>query len=70
MEYEESAAGFVYLIKSDRGYWLPGGLGYTQDKDEAGRFTVTDMHQCNLDGCTLQRDIPVRPRAAGKFLGD
>jgi len=70
MEYEESAAGAVYLIKSDRGYWLPGGLGYTENKGEAGRFSVADMHEHNLDGCTLQRDAAVRPRAAGQFLGD
>ena len=38
MEYEKSASGSVYLIKSDKGYWLPGGFGYTSNKAEAGRF--------------------------------
>lgn len=35
MEYEKSASGSVYLIKSDKGYWLPGGFGYTSNKAEA-----------------------------------
>lgn len=43
MEYEKSASGSVYLIKSDKGYWLPGGFGYTSNKAEAGRFSVADM---------------------------
>lgn len=53
MEYEKSASGSVYLIKSDKGYWLPGGFGYTSNKAEAGRFSVADMASLNLDGCTL-----------------
>ena len=53
MEYEKSASGSVYLIKSDKGYWLPGGFGYTSNKAEAGRFSVADMASLNLDGCMI-----------------
>lgn len=42
-----------YLIKSERGWWLPKGYGYTQDLAQAGRFTLEDMAAFNLDGCTL-----------------
>ncbi|MFY4100147.1 hypothetical protein ACOQJ7_00050, partial [Klebsiella pneumoniae] len=64
MEYEKSASGSVYLIKSDKGYWLPGGFGYTSNKAEAGRFSVADMASLNLDGCTLslfREDKPFGP---------
>lgn len=44
-----------YHIKSERGYWLPGGHGYTQDRAQAGVFTLADMEAFNLDGCTLER---------------
>lgn len=44
-----------YCIKSERGYWLPGGHGYTQDRAQAGVFTLADMAAFNLDGCTLER---------------
>jgi len=44
-----------YLIKSERGWWLPKGYGYTQDRAQAGRFTLADMEAFNLDGCTLYK---------------
>ena len=44
-----------YLIKSERGWWLPKGYGYTQDRALAGRFTLADMEAFNLDGCTLYK---------------
>ena len=44
-----------YLIKSERGWWLPKGYGYTQDRAQAGRFTLADMEAMNLDGCTLYK---------------
>lgn len=44
-----------YQIKSERGYWLPGGYGYTQDPAEAGVFSLADMEAFNLDGCSLER---------------
>lgn len=43
----------MYLIKSESGYWLAGGYGYTQLQSEAGRFEVEDFAEFNLDGCTL-----------------
>ena len=70
MEYEKSASGSVYLIKSDKGYWLPGGFGYTSNKAEAGRFSVADMASLNLDGCTLSLFREDKPFGRGKFLGD
>ncbi|WP_181424383.1 hypothetical protein, partial [Serratia marcescens] len=70
MEYEKSASGSVYLIKSDKGYWLPGGFGYTSNKAEAGRFSVADMASLNLDGCTLSLFREDKPFGPGKFLGD
>jgi len=30
-------------------------LGYTQDRAQAGRFTLADMEAFNLDGCTLYK---------------
>lgn len=60
----------VYLIKNDRGYWLPGGFGYTENKMEAGRFSLSDMSEYNLDGCTLALHRDEKPRGPGKFLGD
>lgn len=65
-----SASGSVYLIKSDKGYWLPGGFGYTSNKAEAGRFSVADMASLNLDGCTLSLFREDKPFGPGKFLGD
>lgn len=46
-----------YFIKSEKGYWLPRGEGYTKDVDKAGRFTLEEMigFGFNLDGCTLTR---------------
>lgn len=44
-----------YYIKSEKGYWLSGGYGYTQDPAEAGVFSLADMESLNLDGCTLVR---------------
>ncbi|EBA0748881.1 hypothetical protein FXF82_22210 [Salmonella enterica subsp. enterica serovar Nigeria] len=66
MEYEKSASGSVYLIKSG----LPGGFGYTSNKAEAGRFSVADMASLNLDGCTLSLFREDKPFGPGKFLGD
>lgn len=42
-----------YFIKSERGYWLSGGQGYTQSEHQAGIFTTDDLNRHNLDGCTL-----------------
>ncbi|WP_146221456.1 hypothetical protein, partial [Serratia marcescens] len=70
MEYEKSASGSVYLIKSDKGYWLPGGFGYTSNKAEAGRFSVADMASLNLDGCTLSLFREDKPLGPGNVLGD
>lgn len=46
-----------YYIKSEKGYWLPRGSGYTSDKKQAGVFTIQEMADQNLslDGCTLER---------------
>ena len=44
-----------YVIQSSRGYWLPGGNGYTGDKDKAGHFPAAELVRFNLDGCTLHR---------------
>jgi hypothetical protein len=64
-----------YHIKSERGYWLPGGYGYTQDHAEAGVFSLADMEAFNLDGCSLERAAegegasqqqPVQLRAVGE----
>lgn len=67
---EVRASGSVYLIKSDKGYWLPDGFGYTSNKAEAGRFSVADMASLNLDGCTLSLFREDKPFGPGKFLGD
>ena len=42
-----------YYLKSNKGYWKPGGLGYTNNKKEAGVFTCESMKRHNLDGVTL-----------------
>lgn len=44
----------TYYIKSEKGYWLPKGMGYTQKQSEAGVFSLRDMESLNLDGCTLE----------------
>lgn len=44
----------MFYIKSDKGYWLPGAYGYTQDKQKAGVFSLADMERLALDGCTLE----------------
>lgn len=46
----------MYYIKSEKGYWLHNGYGYTDKKDKAGLFTFDDMSRLclNLDGCTLE----------------
>ena len=46
-----------YRIKSERGYWLPKGHGYTQKEQEAGTWTLAEMDAEGLllDGCTLLR---------------
>ncbi|AKO46148.1 hypothetical protein RZ66_07765 [[Haemophilus] ducreyi] len=31
------------------------GYGYTKSREEAGVFTLKDMEELNLDGCTLER---------------
>ncbi|MEX5706664.1 hypothetical protein AAAA53_24155, partial [Escherichia coli] len=69
MEYEKSASGAVYLIKSDKGYWEPGRFGDTSNKAESGRFSVSDMSSHNLDGCTLSLFREDQPFGPGKFLG-
>lgn len=45
----------VYVIESAKGFWLSGGLGYTKDFEQAGRFPAADLVNYNLDGCTLHR---------------
>nr|WP_219723102.1 helicase RepA family protein [Akkermansia muciniphila] len=54
MEYEKSASGSVYLIKSDKGYWLPGGFGYTSNKAEAGAHLSAEERQAVADGLLIQ----------------
>lgn len=44
----------MYYIKNEKGYWLPGAYGYTQDKAKAGVFSLIDMERLALDGCTLE----------------
>ena len=44
----------MYYIKNEKGYWLPGAYGYTQDKAKAGVFSLADMERLALDGCTLE----------------
>ncbi|MGX4864428.1 hypothetical protein [Escherichia coli] len=66
MEYEKSASGSVYLIKSDKGYWLPGGFGYTSNKAEAGRFSVADMASLNLQVLADRRRIRGAARVPGR----
>lgn len=53
-----------YHIKSNKGYWLSGGFGYTKKKSEAGIFTSEELLNHNLDGCTL---LQVEPHGYGKF---
>lgn len=48
-----SKADYCYYLKSHKGYWKPGGLGYTQEETEAGVFTCETMKRHNLDGVTL-----------------
>lgn len=36
-----------------RGYWKPGGFGYTENINEAGIFTNFDLINYNLNECTL-----------------
>jgi|LSQX01.1.fsa_nt_gb hypothetical protein len=36
-------------------FWLPAGYGYTKNKQQAGRFSLDDMKEHNLDGCKLWR---------------
>lgn len=43
-----------YLLISEKGYWLPQGLGYTKSRAEAGRFSLDDMKTLFLDGVTLE----------------
>ena len=44
-----------YWIKGegDKGYWKPGGYGYTDDIEQAGIFAPLDLITLNLNGCTL-----------------
>jgi hypothetical protein len=58
LENQEGAAHMhltYRIITSGLGYWLPKGLGYTENAEEAGVFTLDDMKLLNLDGCTLER---------------
>lgn len=43
----------TYYIQSEKGFWLQNAYGYTQNKNEAGIFTLADMERFNLDGATL-----------------
>lgn len=43
-----------YKLRSEgKGYWLPGGFGYTWDADKAGLFHVSELSNYSLDGVTL-----------------
>lgn len=44
----------MYYIKTEKGYWLAGGYGYTRNKTDAGVFSLADMERLHLDGCTLE----------------
>lgn len=57
VEYISLPAVFVqlYHIESEKGYWLSGGHGYTKSLPDAGRFSLHDMEQHNIDGCTLHK---------------
>ena len=46
----------MYYIKSEKGYWMTNGYGYTQCRTKAGLFSLADMERLslNLDGCTLE----------------
>lgn len=46
-----------YMVKSAKGYWLPGAAGYTQSEAEAGVWTLAELatKAWNLDGCSLVR---------------
>ena len=46
---------YKYKIKSAKGWWKAKGLGYTQNEQEAGFFTVDELPNHNLDLCTLYR---------------
>nr|CDL66374.1 unnamed protein product [uncultured bacterium] len=46
---------YKYKIKSAKGWWKAKGLGYTQNEQEAGIFTVDELPNHNLDLCTLYR---------------
>lgn len=45
----------LYHLESEKGYWLAGGFGYTKSLTDAGRFSLDDMKNHNIDGCTLHR---------------
>lgn len=54
-----------YYIKTGSRYWKPKGYGYTENREEAGRFTLADMEAFNLDGCTLERaEVAFSPATA------
>lgn len=59
----------LYIIKSDKGYWLAGGFGYTNKKTEAGQFSTDELASHNLDGCTLYRCARPRPSRFTKQVG-
>ena len=44
----------MYHIKSDKGYWMADAYGYTNDKSKAGLFSLADMANLFIDGCTLE----------------
>ena len=70
MNNQQKDLGNIYLIENEKGYWLPGGFGYTKDESEAGRFSMSDLAQFNLNACTLTLYREKKPRGPGKFLGD
>ena len=70
MNNQQKDLGNIYLIENEKGYWLPDGLGYTKNKEDAGRFSIDDMAKYNLNACTLTLHREVKPRGPGKFLGD
>lgn len=34
-------------------FWKPGGYGYTDRLDEAGKFSADELSRLNIEGCVL-----------------
>lgn len=59
-----------YLIKSEKGFWMPGGFGYTDKETEAGNFHDDELPFLNLDGCELIATElkPKKPSRLGDYI--